>query len=67
VTERVLKPRLEEARERRAIPDVSRALLPYAEPATRYLGTEPGADDSRLREELDSLFADRDRMIRERS
>jgi spermidine synthase len=44
-----------------------KALIPFAEPATRYLGTEPGAGDSRLREELDSLFADRERLIRERS
>jgi len=49
------------------IPANLRALLPYAEPATRYLGTEPGAGDWRLRQELDSLFADRDRMIRERT
>jgi hypothetical protein len=49
------------------IPANLRALLPYAEPATRYLGTEPGAGDSRLRDKLESLFADRDRMIRERT
>jgi len=49
------------------IPENLRALLPYAEPASRYLGTEPGAGDSRLREEMDSLFADRHRLIRERS
>lgn len=44
-----------------------KALIPFAEPATRYLGTEPGAGDFRLREELESLFADRDRLIREQS
>ena len=48
------------------VPVNLRALMPFAEPATRYLGTDPGAGDSRLREELDSLFADRDRLIRER-
>jgi spermidine synthase len=41
-----------------------KALIPYAEPATRYLSAEPGGADSRLREELESLFADRDRLIR---
>jgi spermidine synthase len=48
------------------IPGNFRALIPYAEPATRYLGTEPGAGDSRLRDELEALFADRDRLIRGR-
>ena len=46
------------------IPVNLKALLPYAEPATRFLSTEPGAGDSRLRDELESLFADRDRFIR---
>jgi hypothetical protein len=46
------------------IPLNLRALLPYAEPATRFLSTEPGAGDSRLRDEMDLLFADRDRLIR---
>lgn len=46
------------------IPVNLKALLPYAEPATRFLSTQPGAGDSRLREELESLFADRARFIR---
>lgn len=46
------------------IPANLKALLPYAEPATRFLSTEPGAADSRLRDEMESLFADRDRLIR---
>jgi spermidine synthase len=47
------------------VPTNLKALMPYAEPATRYLGTGPGAgaDDPSLREELDSLFVDRDRMV----
>ena len=49
------------------VPANLRALMPFAEPATRYLGTDPGAGDSSLREELDLLFADRDRLIRERN
>jgi hypothetical protein len=48
------------------VPVNLRALLPFAEPATRYLGADPGAGDSALRRELDSLFADRSRLIRER-
>jgi spermidine synthase len=46
------------------IPVNLKVLLPYAEPATRFLSNEPGAWDSRLRDELESLFADRDRFIR---
>ena len=46
------------------VPVNLKALLPYAEPATRFLSADPGAGDSRLRDELEALFADRDRLIR---
>jgi spermidine synthase len=46
------------------IPMNLKALVAYAEPATRFLSSEPGAADSRLREEMDSLFADREQLLR---